>query len=202
MWPVRWRPMSRLVLVHGFTQTGASWSPLTPALEAAGHTVCTPDVPAAVGLVDGAAAVAESGGAGVWVGYSMGGRLALHVALAFPELVERLVLVSATAGIDDVMDRAVRREEDELRARSAEAGADEFLPRWLAGPLFDQLSDEAAGLDSRQTSSAVLASHLRLMGTGTQEPLWDRLGELEMPVLVVAGERDTKFVQLGKRMTT
>src|SRR5690349_21125902 len=119
--------MSRLVLVHGFTQTAASWAPLVPALEAAGHTVCTPEVPAVIGLVDGAAALATSAGTGVWIGYSMGGRLALHVALAFPEHVERLVLVSATAGIEDAMDRAVRREQDELRAQSAEASPAEFL---------------------------------------------------------------------------
>src|SRR4051794_5999830 len=194
--------MSRLVLVHGFTQTGASWTPLVPALERAGHLVCTPDVPAALGLVDGAAALADSAGVGVWIGYSMGGRLALHVALAFPDQVERLVLVSATAGIDDPMDRAVRREEDELRAQSAEASPAEFLRRWLAQPLFAGLSEDAAGLDTRETSGPVLASHLRLMGTGRQEPLWDRVGELEMPVLIVAGERDRKFVQLGQRITT
>src|SRR5690606_17542658 len=73
---------------------------------------------------------------------------------------------------------------------------------WLALPLFVGLPAAAACRDERLENTARgLASSLRLAGTGTQVPTWDRLGELEMPVLVVAGALDTKFCALGERMT-
>jgi 2-succinyl-6-hydroxy-2,4-cyclohexadiene-1-carboxylate synthase len=68
----------------------------------------------------------------------------------------------------------------------------------LAQPLFAGLPAEARG--GRTTDATGMASSLRLAGTGTQEPLWDRLGGLSMPVLVVAGERDAKFRALGQRL--
>jgi 2-succinyl-6-hydroxy-2,4-cyclohexadiene-1-carboxylate synthase len=127
----------------------------------------------------------------------MGGRVALHIGLGRPDLVERLVLVSATGGIEDAGERAVRRRDDEVLARSLEDdGVDAFLERWLATPMFADLSPEAAGLIARRENTAAgLAAALRLMGTGTQEPLLRRLDELTMPVLVVAGERDDTFAE-------
>jgi len=199
--------MSRVALLHGFTQTGRSWAPLVPALEeslAEDGEVLTPDLPGhgarsgvAAGLWEAAQLVGDECGRAAYVGYSMGGRVALHLGLVRTELVERLVLVSATGGIDDAAERAARRREDEALARSIEEeGVDAFLERWLATPLFAGLSSEAAGLDARRENTpAGLASALRLMGTGSQEPLYRRLDELTMPVLVVAGERDDKFVE-------
>jgi 2-succinyl-6-hydroxy-2,4-cyclohexadiene-1-carboxylate synthase len=194
--------MARLVLVHGFTQTGRSWDPLVPSFNAAGHEVVAPDVPAGLGLWDAASALAGSAGTGVWIGYSMGGRLALHVALAHPEAVERLVLIGATGGIDDPVDRAARVESDNGQAALIERiGVDAFLERWLAQPLFASLPDDAAGLQARRANTPeTLASHLRLLGTGAQEPLWDKVHSLDMPVLVVAGQRDAKFTELGRRL--
>jgi pimeloyl-ACP methyl ester carboxylesterase len=76
-----------------------------------------------------------------------------------------------------------------------------FLRRWLANPLFAGISPEADGFDERlRNTAAGLAASLRLAGTGTQQPLWDRLGRLEMPVLIITGERDDKFTALGRRM--
>src|SRR3954447_4092268 len=167
--------MARLVLVHGFTQTGRSWDPRVPGLQQAGHEVVTPDVPAGLGLWEAADALASSSGRGTWIGYSMGGRLALHVALARPDVVEGLVLVGATAGIDDPIDRAARVESDNGQAALIERiGVDAFLERWLAQPLLASLPTDAAGLDARRANSAAtLAAHLRLLGTGAQERLWD-----------------------------
>lgn len=190
-----------LALLHGFTQTGRSWAPLVPALEGHGP-VMTPDLPGhgarsdvRADLWEAARLVGEECGRAAYVGYSMGGRVALHLALSRPDLVERLVLVSATAGIDTDLERAARRRDDEEVARSLETdGVDAFLERWLAGPLFAGLSPEVAGLEVRRGNTAEgLASAVRLMGTGTQEPLHFRLDELTMPVLVLAGERDDKF---------
>ena len=78
-------------------------------------------------------------------------------------------------------------------------GVDAFLERWLAQPMFATLADP--GLDDRRRNDAAgLASSLRLAGTGTQRPLWDRLPALTMPVLVVAGALDAKFVAIAERM--
>lgn len=192
-----------MALLHGFTQTGRSWAPLVPAL--AGHgEVLAPDLPGhgarsevEADLWEAARLVGEECGPAAYVGYSMGGRVALHLGLVRPDLVERLVLVSATGGIDSGAERAARRQEDEELAAALEAeGVDAFLERWMAGPLFAGLSREVAGLEARRENTARgLAAALRLMGTGTQEPLWRRLDELTMPVLVVAGERDDKFAE-------
>lgn len=198
----------RLVLVHGFTQTGRSWDRVAASLSN-GWEVVTVDAPghgdsAAVraDLPAAAAMLGSAGGAATYVGYSMGGRLCLHLALARPALVRRLVLVSATAGIEDVTERAARRNADEELAASIERdGVDAFLDRWLALPLFATLRGDASALeDRRRNTAAGLAASLRLAGTGTQEALWDRLGELGMPVLLVAGALDAKYVAIAERM--
>jgi 2-succinyl-6-hydroxy-2,4-cyclohexadiene-1-carboxylate synthase len=176
-------------LVHGFTQTPASWGPVTDAL---GATAV--DAPAST-LWDAAGTLARHG-AGTWIGYSMGGRMALHLALSHPNVVERLVLVSATAGIEDRDEREARvASDDALAARAERIGAEAFVAEWVAQPMF-------AGLPPlvRTDDVPVIVAHLRQAGAGTQEPLWSRLGELAMPVLVVTGERDAKFAALGERL--
>jgi 2-succinyl-6-hydroxy-2,4-cyclohexadiene-1-carboxylate synthase len=195
-------PPSRAVLVHGFTQTGASWDALVPRFEAKGLAVETPAVPAATDLPSAAAALGREYGRAAWVGYSMGGRIALHLGLDAPGLVEAMVLVGATAGIDDPVDRATRRESDEGLACLVERiGVGPFLDQWLAQPLFAGLDHAAAGRQARLANPpSLLAAHLRNLGTGTQAPLWARLPELAMPVLIVAGERDRKFTALGRRL--
>lgn len=191
----------RLVLVHGFTQTGRSWAPVIPLLGDR-FAVVTPDLPGhgtrgnvEAGMDEAVRLLGEDGGQGTYVGYSMGGRVALRLALERPDLVERLVLVSASAGIEDDDDRAARRNADlELAAAVEEGGVDAFLEEWLAQPLFATLSPEHAGLDARRENTAAgLAAALRLLGQGSMEPLWMRLLDLRVPVLVVAGERDEQY---------
>jgi 2-succinyl-6-hydroxy-2,4-cyclohexadiene-1-carboxylate synthase len=201
--------MARLILVHGFTQTAASWDAIEYRLTALGHDVVALDAPghgahadARLGLWEGADLLAGEGGRGTWVGYSMGGRLALHVALAHPDSVERLVLIGATAGIDSAAERIERQASDELLAEELERdGLDAFLSRWLSQPLFSTLPEDSAGLDARRRNSVPgLAAALRLLGTGAQDPLWDRLGEIRCPVMLVAGSLDEKFTALAQRM--
>jgi 2-succinyl-6-hydroxy-2,4-cyclohexadiene-1-carboxylate synthase len=207
----RGRPV---VLVHGFTQTGRSWTPIGERLAHAGHEVVTVDAPghgasghvrADVNRSADLLCDAASGRASAYVGYSMGGRMCLHLALRHPDVVERLVLIGATAGIDDTQQRAIRRAADETLAEELEGGGDQgvaaFIDRWLAGPLFAGLTPAAADRQTRLTHRAAgLAASLRLAGTGAMEPVWDRLHELAMPVLILAGERDAKFADVGQRM--
>jgi 2-succinyl-6-hydroxy-2,4-cyclohexadiene-1-carboxylate synthase len=198
----------RLVLVHGFTQTARSWDPIVArlgdvveavAVDAPGHGSAA-DVVA--DLWQAADHVVAAGGRGTYVGYSMGARICLHAALAHASAIERLVLVSGTAGIEDPAERASRRRADEELAASIERdGVDAFLKRWLDQPLFASLPVAARQVeDRRRNTAAGLASSLRHAGTGTQEPVWLRLPELAMPVLLVVGAADAKFRALAERM--
>ena len=200
-----------VVVVHGFTQSAGSWWPLVAPLETR-HRVVAVDAPGhggsaevAAGLAEGAdLMVAAAPGPAAWVGYSMGGRFALHVAVRHPDAVTRLVLVSATAGIVDDGERAARARSDTALARRVESeGVETFLRWWVSQPLFASLPSEAALVEDRvaHATAAGLASSLRLAGTGSQQPLWDALPDLDMPVLVVAGEHDKKYVALAEQIT-
>lgn len=200
------------MLLHGFTQSAGAWGPAgdqlaaryrTVALDAPGHgrsAAVAADLPGGADLM--AQTVEAEGGPAAWLGYSMGGRYALHVALRHPGLVERLVMVSTTAGIDDPAERAARRRADESLADRVESeGLEPFLRWWLAQPLFASLPAGQASMEGRLGGTAAgLASSLRRAGTGTQEPLWSRLSTIAVPVLVVAGELDTKYAALAGRL--
>lgn len=198
----------RLVLVHGFTQTRRCWGPVAEDL-ATDHELVLVDAPGHgrsaevdADLAEGGRLLAAVGGPGTYLGYSMGGRFALHAALERPDAVGALVLVGATAGIESADERAARIVDDEARAaRIEQVGVAAFVDEWLALPLFAGLGPESACREERtENTAAGLASSLRRAGTGRQEPSWDRLHALEMPVLLVAGSLDAKFTALGRRM--
>jgi 2-succinyl-6-hydroxy-2,4-cyclohexadiene-1-carboxylate synthase len=195
-------------LLHGFTQTAACWGPFADELSTT-HSLVAIDLPGHGGsgevradLSQTTELIASSIDQSIVIGYSLGGRVALHLALRHPELVERLVIIGATGGLDSEEERKQRRAADELLADHLEdIGVDAFLDEWLSQPMFSSLSAEQSFRELRATNSAAgLASSLRLSGTGTQESLWDRLGELTMPVLIIAGANDEKFTHLGHRL--
>ena len=198
----------RVVLVHGFTQTLASWGPVGERL-ARRREVVRADLPGhggaggvRVGFAEAAGLLGATGGPAAYVGYSLGGRLCLRLALDRPDLVRALVLVGAAPGIADAAARAERRAADEALAEQVERdGVAAFLDRWLAGPLFTTLPAAAAGRAERLANSAAgLAYALRELGPGTQEPLWDRLAGLRPPTLLVAGALDHRFGALAEQM--
>lgn len=137
-------------------------------------------------------------------GYSLGGRIAQHVALAAPQRVQRLVLVSTSPGIEDETARRERVEADEQLARKLEDGPFErFIARWRSQPLFaDDPSPvrELASADHRRNDPLALAAALRGLSTGRMAPLWESLPRLRMPVTLLAGERDAKYVAIARRM--
>jgi 2-succinyl-6-hydroxy-2,4-cyclohexadiene-1-carboxylate synthase len=137
-------------------------------------------------------------------GYSLGARIALLSALAAPQRVSRLVLVSATAGIEDAQAREQRLRADERLAAEIEvAPLQRFVERWRGQPLFaDEPARvrELAAADHRRNTTAGLAAALRGIGQAAMTPLWDRLHELEMPLVVLAGDRDPKYEALGRRI--
>lgn len=199
-----------LSFVHGFTQTCRSWQPVVDRLAGAHRCVCV-DAPGHGGSPDGRRSlwecgrdIAETVPRGVLVGYSMGARMALHAVLGHPEHFVGVVLVSGTAGIDNPDERRSRRDTDEALAdRIEQIGVPAFVDEWLANPMFSGLTSDTAMRSDRLGNSATgLADSLRWAGTGTQEPLWDRLDSIEVPVLVVTGSLDPKFEALGRRLVS
>jgi 2-succinyl-6-hydroxy-2,4-cyclohexadiene-1-carboxylate synthase len=191
----------RVVLVPGFTQTAASWRGVRRILDESCDTVAL-DVPERETFAATAHSIGVQGKRAVYVGYSMGGRLALRLALDHPELVEALVLVSSTAGIADEAARAERIAADEVLAESVERdGVDAFLRKWLAQPLFAGVPADAPGLRERRgLSERYLAHCLRVLGSGAMEPMWNRLAELRMPIALVTGTSDAKYERLALAM--
>jgi 2-succinyl-6-hydroxy-2,4-cyclohexadiene-1-carboxylate synthase len=201
-----------VVLLHGFTQTGASWKPVIRALGARyralapdlrGHGTAADRRPVTFDAVMADLDALVAPGA-LLAGYSMGGRIALTYALARPKRVARLVLVGSSPGLQDPTERAQRRAADNALAKRVEQiGVPAFARAWGAQPLFaDQPPEIAAAAheDRLRHTPAGLAAALRGLGTGTMEPLWERLGELRIPVTVAAGERDARFLALAQRM--
>jgi len=193
-----------IVLLHGFTQTATSMAPLVEHLTATRRVVAL-DLPghgASSSLsadLDGAAAlVVEAAGGEAFdlVGYSLGGRIALHVACAMPQGLRGTVAISASPGIKDPDARRRRLERDVALADGLESDGDvdAFLTRWLRDPLFATLPKALADLEGRRTNTAAgLADSLRRCSVGTQRWLGDELARLDRPVLLLSGARDVAF---------
>jgi 2-succinyl-6-hydroxy-2,4-cyclohexadiene-1-carboxylate synthase len=142
-----------------------------------------------------------------WVGYSMGGRIALGAALLAPERVARLVLESSTAGLETESERQERRASDELLAERLERdGMKAFLDAWSELPLFASQRRLARAVQDAERERRLrsrpeaLAACLRGLGTGAQPSFWDRLPEVRSSVLLITGEEDQKFEALAERM--
>ena len=203
-----------IVLLHGFGGTHHAWDGVVAHLDAQRYRPLAIDLPghgtaeAFEGPVTFAGYVEHvlerSPERFALCGYSLGGRIALQAALAAPERVMQLVLVSTTAGIEDPDERERRRRADHRLADELETEPyEQFIERWRLQPLFADDPPrvvELAREDQRRNSPAPLARVLRGVGTGEMEPLWGRLAELRMPVAVVAGDRDEKFLAIGRRM--
>jgi 2-succinyl-6-hydroxy-2,4-cyclohexadiene-1-carboxylate synthase len=194
--------------LHGFTQTALSWLPVAEHLTS--DLSCNLlDAPGHGNTPDGRRTLSQCGDdiaqcmpTGILVGYSMGARMALHAAIQHPEKVTHLVLVSGTAGIANDAEREQRVASDtELASRIESIGVPAFIDEWLALPMFGGLTTATSHREERLRNTATgLADSLRYAGTGTQVPLWDALPTLRIPVLIIAGEKDAKFVQLAQRM--
>ena len=212
-----------LVLLHGFTGSSRSWEAhLEPLAQARGAALAVDlvghgrsDAPADPARYTFPAVVADLLGLldrlGVGrvdlAGYSMGGRVALHLALAAPWRVRALVLESASPGIEDPDERARRRAHDEALAGLLEReGIEAFVRLWESQPLFATQARlppavrEALRAERLAQRPHGLAGALRGLGAGVQAPLWGALPGLRLPVLVVAGAEDPRYRAIARRM--
>ncbi|MEA2421148.1 MAG: 2-succinyl-6-hydroxy-2,4-cyclohexadiene-carboxylate synthase [Thermoleophilaceae bacterium] len=192
-----------VTFVPGFMQRGEAWQPVAARLAESYRVRCldfgTWTFEERVEELLGASAPGDA-----LVGYSMGGRLALHAALREPERLGALVLVGVSAGIEDGAERERRRIADESLAAWMEGHEIEaVVERWERQPVFDTQPD---ALRDRQRPGRLshdprlLARLLRSAGQGASEPVWHRLGELGCPVLLVAGEQDQRYASAARRM--
>jgi 2-succinyl-6-hydroxy-2,4-cyclohexadiene-1-carboxylate synthase len=201
-----------LVLLHGFTNSGASWQPVISGLgqryralapDIRGHASASAADPVTLDAVLGDIANLTDGEFTL-VGYSQGGRIALHAALAMPDRVRRLVLIGASPGLADEPERTARSLADERLAERVEAMTiEEFATEWAQSPVLSGVAPDvaaAAYVDRLRSTPTGLAAALRGLGTGALPSLWERLPELRMPVTVIAGERDTKFTAIAYEM--
>ena len=201
-----------LLLIHGFTGRGSDWAPFLPSLRRVTTTISvdllghgrseSPRDPArhaverqaedlAAMLRGLAAAPADV------VGYSLGARVAIRMAVAAPDVVGRLILESPSAGIADPADRAARRAADEQLAQLLDReGLSAFVDRWENLPLFASEGSLSAGARARLHAARLrnraqgLAASLRGAGQGAMEPLHDRLSSIAAPTLVIGGSLD------------
>ncbi len=210
------------LLLHGFTGSAITWRPLIEqfaahfrviAVDLPGHgqTVMPADVSyyrmaSVSGDIARLLAVMKAHSAHC-LGYSMGGRLALYMALNQPKMMRSLTLESASPGISDAVERDARRQQDEALAERVERESmRSFVDYWQDLPLFRSqallsVSTRRQVREQRLSNAAEgLALSLRGMGTGVQPALWARLHELQIPTLLIVGELDEKFVAINRHM--
>lgn len=211
-----------LILLHGFTGSTESWSEIVAhfgnrfhviAIDLPGHgcTESPGDISRyriervgtdLVNMLDSLCMTPAH-----WLGYSMGGRLALYITLSFPQAVRSLILESASPGIAGTIGRESRRAQDEALADRIETeGVPAFIDQWERQPLFASQThlpgEVRADLHNQRlrNSAKGLANSLRGMGSGVQPSFWDQLGAIERSVLLLAGSRDDKFVAINLQM--
>ena len=209
-----------VLFLHGFMGSSADWREVMAGLEdrtfriavdLPGHGASLELAPdtytvegaarAVIGILDGLEVVRP-----LVAGYSMGGRLALYLALHYPERCAGLFLESASPGLQNSSKRAARRAADESKAKRLESGdLEAFLRDWYRQPLFASLARDGDLLRRtiearRRNDPGELARSLRGMGTGSQPSLWGELEGLGVPALAVAGGLDGKYAGISSRM--
>ncbi|MBA3847651.1 MAG: alpha/beta fold hydrolase [Planctomycetes bacterium] len=199
-----------LVALHGFTENDEVWREVLdlprerlacPLLPGHGFKPCPPGLGVA-SLADEIATGACAGGCDL-LGYSMGGRIALHLALDRPKQVRRLILISSGPGFRDDALQGSRRHSEEIMAEILEEGGlGPFVAWWEANPILKPAKPLPRAVEERVRSRRLnhdplgLAGALRRLGAGAMPNLWDRLGAVRAPTLLIAGAADQRYCEV------
>ncbi|MDX2075975.1 MAG: 2-succinyl-6-hydroxy-2,4-cyclohexadiene-1-carboxylate synthase [bacterium] len=208
-----------VLILHGFTGDGASFIGNLPHLinnyrliapDLLGHGITeSPQDPARYRIENAVADLASlldylKITSCPVLGYSMGGRLALALAIFHPERVSKLILESSSAGLELAQERLARITSDEsLAERIITGGIESFVAEWENLPLWKTQSPalrEKLRENRLKNNPLGLANSLRGMGTGAQPSFWDKLGALAMPTLLITGAEDDKFTRIAHQM--
>jgi len=211
---------SPVTLLHGFTQSGRSWREvismmpdgwqwILPDLRGHGDTRVRPGSPHAMD-----ACMADL--VMLWdhlgisrshlVGYSMGGRLALHVAAARPERISSLLTIGAHAGLEEDAREGRRRGDEAMAQRIESEGLETFVSYWSSLPLFAGLERRGPSFvaqvraERMNNKAGGLAESLRGMGAGAMRPVWNELAHVTCPCTFVAGQLDHGYVASARRL--
>jgi 2-succinyl-6-hydroxy-2,4-cyclohexadiene-1-carboxylate synthase len=142
------------------------------------------------------------------LGYSMGGRLALYLAVRYPKRFERIVLESASPGLETETERQARIVSDHaLAERIRSQPSEQFLREWFSQPLFASMATQPARLERliarrMDNDPPSLTMSLEGMGTGAQPSLWNELDNVKNRLLLIVGEKDSKFCNVGREITS
>jgi len=209
-----------VTLLHGFTQSGHSWREvmarmggrfrwIVPDLRGHGETQTRPGAPCSMeACTDDLLMLWNHLGVERThlAGYSMGGRLALHVAARHPERILSLLTIGAHAGLDESAREGRRRGDEALAERIEKDGLESFVDYWGSLPLFAGLERRGpqfvAEVRAQRLANHVagLACSLRGMGAGVMEPVWEDLANLRVPCTFVAGQLDHGYVASARRL--
>lgn len=214
------RTQSTIVMLHGFMGRSQDFNELAAAfddkyyclaVDLPGHGTTTVSAPNGFDFQVCAQQLdlfMDSMGivSGVLYGYSMGARLALHLALSYPDRWTGVILESGSPGLQTEQERELRINCDESLSRQIEAEPlDSFLEKWLAQPLFQSLSESGRRDELLRTRAKNdphgLAAALRGMSTGKQPSRWEDLEDLRIPTQLITGRKDFKFSAIGRQMT-
>ena len=205
-----------IVFLHGFLGSQLDLQPIAKPLQISTGTLCL-DLPGHGQSIDLPAETYSFVGAANFIltqiahlpkpalyGYSMGGRLALYLGLTHPDRFSHLFLESTSPGLHTKADRTDRRTQDAKLAAELNRNFPAFLESWYNAELFTTLRDHPSFpelLDRRHTNHPTeLAKALQGMGTGSQPPLWKKLKAVPIPIDLLVGTQDWKFLTLNQQM--
>lgn len=210
--------MPGILMLHGFLGSGKDWIYYADKLQNS-YACFMPDLPghgatAAPETTSGTFETICNGLAELagkihpdplhLIGYSMGGRLALYLGLHYPEKFRSTVIISSSPGLKTCKERAERQKSDDKLAESITTDFAGFLDAWYSLKLFAPLKKHHLFPEilerRRQNNPEILSASLRQLGTGYQPSLWEKLAENRLPTGFFVGEKDIKYVEIGRQM--
>ena len=218
----RFTSTNKVMMLHGFTGTYESMQELsellpydcaTPDLIGHGRSPCPTNhfpyrIKEIIKQLDGVAEEYLCKPFNI-IGYSMGARIALSYAADRQDSLQSVVLIGGTAGIENDQDRHLRAVHDSgIAAKIEDHGLEHFVNFWEKRPIF--ASQRLLSLEKQEKIRRIrlrhqtcgLANHLRLAGTGMMDSLWQKLQDIEVPILLIAGQKDQKYVEIAESMVS